>query len=183
MVINNDATFTWWKTKYVIIPFLLLLGQANHTGGIMVSVLASSVVDRGFQPRTGQTKDYKIGICCFSAKHAALRRKSKDWLVRNQNNVTEWSDMSIRRLLFQWASTIKIILSIWYPQNAWVFGWQHVFQQTAGIPLGTNCISLLPCLFLCSHEADFMRGPFKKKEARLVLSFHFLLNRWCPFDE
>jgi hypothetical protein len=46
----------------------------------MVSVLASSVVDRGFEPRLGQTKDYKIGICCFSAKHVALRRKSKDWL-------------------------------------------------------------------------------------------------------
>ena len=38
--------------------------------------------------------DYKIGTCCFSAKHAALRRKSKDWLVRNQNNVSEWNDMS-----------------------------------------------------------------------------------------
>ena len=37
----------------------------------MVSVLASSVVDRGFEPRTVQAKDYKIGICCFSAKHAA----------------------------------------------------------------------------------------------------------------
>jgi hypothetical protein len=24
------------------------------------------------------TKDYKIDICCFSARHAALRRKSKD---------------------------------------------------------------------------------------------------------
>ena len=59
----------------------------------MVSVLTSSVVDRGFKPRSGQTKDYKIGICCFSAKHAALRRKSKDWLTRNQNNVSEWSDM------------------------------------------------------------------------------------------
>jgi len=35
----------------------------------------------------GQTKDYKIGICCFSAKHAALRRKSKDWLAQNQKNV------------------------------------------------------------------------------------------------
>jgi hypothetical protein len=46
--------------------------------GIMVSVLASSAVDSGFQPRSGQTKDYKIGICCFSAKHAALRRKSKE---------------------------------------------------------------------------------------------------------
>jgi hypothetical protein len=54
----------------------------------MVSVLASSVVD-------------KIGICCFYAKHAALRRKSKDWLARNQNNVSEWSDMSIRGMLFQ----------------------------------------------------------------------------------
>ena len=64
----------------------------------MVSVLASSVVDCGFEPRSGQTKDYKIGICCFSAKHAALRRKSKDW---NQNNESEWSDMSTRGLLFQ----------------------------------------------------------------------------------
>jgi hypothetical protein len=58
------------------------------------------------------TKDYEIGICCFSAKHAALRRKSKDWLARNQNIVSEWSDMSTRRLLFQWASTIKIQLSM-----------------------------------------------------------------------
>ena len=41
----------------------------------------------------GQTKDYKIGICCFYAKLAALRRKSKDWLARNQNNVSEWSDI------------------------------------------------------------------------------------------
>jgi hypothetical protein len=67
----------------------------------MVSMLASSAVDRGFEPWLGQTKDYKIGICCFSAKHAALRRKSKDWLTQNQNNVSEWSDMSTRRLLFQ----------------------------------------------------------------------------------
>ena len=55
----------------------------------MVSVLGSSVVDRGFEPRSGQTKDDKIGICCFSAKHAALRRKSKDWLSRNRDNVSE----------------------------------------------------------------------------------------------
>jgi hypothetical protein len=47
------------------------------------------------------TGDYKIGICCFSAKHAALRRKSKDWLAQNQNNVSEWSDMSTRGTLFQ----------------------------------------------------------------------------------
>ena len=70
-------------------------------------MLASSVVDRGFETRSGQTKDYTIAICCFSAKHAALRSKSKVWFARNQNNVSEWSDMSIRGL-FQCASTIKI---------------------------------------------------------------------------
>ena len=67
----------------------------------MVSVLASDAVDRGFESRSGQTNNYKIGMSCFSAKHAALRRKSKDWSARNQNNVSEWSDMSTRGLLFQ----------------------------------------------------------------------------------
>ena len=67
----------------------------------MVSVLALSAVDRGFELLSGETKNYKIGICCFFAKHAALRRKSKDWLARNRNNVSEWSDMSTRGLLFQ----------------------------------------------------------------------------------
>ena len=67
----------------------------NCIGGVMVSMLALSVVDHGFKRRSGQTKDYQIGICCFSANHAALRRKSKDWTARNQDNV------SIRGLLIQ----------------------------------------------------------------------------------
>ena len=54
----------------------------------MVSVLTSSVVNRGFESQAGQTKDYKIGSCCFSAKHTAYRRKSNDWLARNQDNVS-----------------------------------------------------------------------------------------------
>ena len=58
----------------------------------MVSVLGSRAVDRGFEPRSVQTKDYQLSICCFSVKQAALRRKSKDWLARNQNNVSEWGD-------------------------------------------------------------------------------------------
>jgi hypothetical protein len=56
--------------------------------------------------QSDQTKNYKIDIYCFSAKHAALRSKSKDWLLRNQN-VSDSSDMSTCGLLFQWASTIK----------------------------------------------------------------------------
>jgi hypothetical protein len=67
----------------------------------MVRVLASSALDHGFKSRSGQTKDYKIGICCFSTKHSALRKKSKDWLAQNQDNVSEWGDMSIHGMLFQ----------------------------------------------------------------------------------
>jgi len=47
----------------------------------MVSVHASSVIDRELESRSGQSKDYEIGIWCFSAKQAVLRRKSKTgWL-------------------------------------------------------------------------------------------------------
>ena len=58
-------------------------------GSVMVSILTSSAVDRGFKPQSGY-RDYKICIFCFSAKQAALR--SKDWLARNQDNVYEWRD-------------------------------------------------------------------------------------------
>jgi len=30
---------------------------------VIVSVLGQSLVDRGFKPQAGQTKDYKIVIC------------------------------------------------------------------------------------------------------------------------
>jgi hypothetical protein len=31
--------------------------------------IESCMVDRGFEPRSGQIKDYQIGICCFSKKN------------------------------------------------------------------------------------------------------------------
>ena len=67
-----------FKSVFHITGWYICQHQYNHIGDVMVSVLASSAVDRGFEPRSVQTKDYKIGICCFSAKNAALRRKSKD---------------------------------------------------------------------------------------------------------
>jgi hypothetical protein len=36
----------------------IIFHSFNRIGGVMVSVLESSVVDRGFEPRVGQTKDY-----------------------------------------------------------------------------------------------------------------------------
>ena len=52
----------------LITPLVSLLFLLNRIGDVMVSVLASSAVDCGFEPRSGQTKEYKNIICCFSAK-------------------------------------------------------------------------------------------------------------------
>ena len=46
-----------------------------------------------------------IGIRCFYAEHAALRSKNKNWLARNQNNVSEWNDVSTCGLFCQCART------------------------------------------------------------------------------
>jgi hypothetical protein len=53
----------------------------------MVGMLASNAVDHGFKPWSGQTKDYKIGICYFCTKHADLKTKSTDELAVNQDTV------------------------------------------------------------------------------------------------
>ena len=49
----------------------------------------------------------------------------------------------------------------------------RVFQQTVGIPMGTNCAPLLADLFLYSYEADFIQGLLKKNEKKLSQSFNF----------
>ena len=49
----------------------------------------------------------------------------------------------------------------------------RVFQQTVGIPMGTNCVPLLADLFLYSYEANFIQGHLKKNEKKLARSFNF----------
>ena len=72
----------------------------------MVSVLAPNAVDRRFERRSDQTKDYKNWYMLIFDKHLSIKSKSKDVLALNKDNVSEWSDMFSRSLL-QWASTIN----------------------------------------------------------------------------
>jgi hypothetical protein len=48
----------------------------------------------------------------------------------------------------------------------------RVFQQTIGIPMGTNCASLLADLFLHDYQADFLQGLLKNKERKLSQTFN-----------
>ena len=74
-----------------------------ENGGVMVNVLASRSAGRRFQSRSSQTNGYKIGICCFSTKHTALKIKDNDRLARNHDNLSEWSGATClpHGLLFQ----------------------------------------------------------------------------------
>jgi hypothetical protein len=59
------------------------------------------VLDHGFDLRSAKPKTIKVktGICCLSSNHAALMRMSKDWVVLNQDNMSEWRDVSTQRLV------------------------------------------------------------------------------------
>ena len=50
----------------------------NHIDNVLVSIFLLCAVDHRYKCWFSQTKVYEIGICCFSAKHAVLRSKSKD---------------------------------------------------------------------------------------------------------
>ena len=57
-----------FRTSYMLFVYYKC---ANCIGGVMVSVLTASAVYHGSESWPGQTKDYTIGICSYSAKHAA----------------------------------------------------------------------------------------------------------------
>jgi hypothetical protein len=100
----------YWRNIYILqnrLPKCFHFQFLDRIGVVMVSVLVSNAVDRGLR-----TKEYRSCIYRFSVEHSSLRSKSKDWLAQNQNNVSEWSDMSTRRLSFQWARAIKVQPSV-----------------------------------------------------------------------
>ena len=49
----------------------------------------------------------------------------------------------------------------------------RIFQQTIGIPMGTNCAPLLADLFLYSYEAKFVQSLLKAGKKHLAPQFHF----------
>ena len=48
-----------------------------------------------------------------------------------------------------------------------------VFQQIIGIPMGTNCASLLADIFMYSYEAEFIQSVLSTGRKRLASQFNF----------
>ena len=49
----------------------------------------------------------------------------------------------------------------------------RIFQQTIGIPMGTNCTPLLADLFLYSYKAEFIQSLLKAGKKHLAQQFNF----------
>ena len=136
------------------------------------------------KPWSSQTKDYKIGICCFSCKHVALRRKSKDRLAWNQDNVSEWEDMSICGLLFQWASTINPTKCVGLVQRGphhdliedyvvlamiWLKHCRFGFKQKSLKPRKslTNIKTMYSCIYISTNILLYASSPWKLTPSKI----------------
>ena len=52
----------------------------------------------------------------------------------------------------------------------------QAFQQSIGIPMGTNCAPLLADLFLYSYESEFMQNLQKYGTKKQCISFNFTFH-------
>jgi hypothetical protein len=66
---------------------------------------------------------------------------------------------------------IKEILGF-LSDNSFVVVGNQMFQQTVGIPMGTNCAPLFADLFLYSYEADFIQKLLYEKNKPLAVAFN-----------
>ena len=75
---DDNILFDW--TDREVIWFLYIVTNHTEPHDVMISVLGSCEL-------RSLSSHAKFSICCFSGKHAALRRNSKDWLTLNLDNM------------------------------------------------------------------------------------------------
>ena len=61
--------------------------------------------------------------------------------------------------------------------NIFVSFVRKVFQQTVGIPMGTNCAPLLSNIFLYSYEAEFIQYMLSTGKKQLASQFNLTYKR------
>ena len=104
---------------------------------------------------------------CFFHKNGNRRykylvfNKSQIYFVQEQTKATEkYTEKEIIKMMEFLVDNIFV-----------EFGGQ-IFQQTIGIPMGTNCAPLLADLFLYSYEAEFMQEQLRKGNKNLASKFN-----------
>ena len=80
-------------------------------GVLIVSMLAFSAVDHGFEYGSGQIIDYKIDICYFLTKQAALRRY-EERLVSYTIGIRKLHPSAETQLSYPWTCLILLHMHV-----------------------------------------------------------------------
>ena len=91
--------------------------------------------------------------------HYAAIGRDKSYLVKSHSNSNNKNKDEIIHML-----------DFFFKDNIFVLVGRRVFQQTIGIPMGTNCAPLLTDLFLHAPEADCHQGLLTNKDRKLARS-------------
>ena len=93
-------------------------------------------------------------------KYLVLNRDSGYFVKHHTDSKQKYTEDTINKMLEFLIDNIFV-----------VFG-NIIFQQTIGIPMGTNCAPLLADLFLYSYEAEFMQNLVKSGQKTVAKSFN-----------
>ena len=114
-----------------------------------------------------KTRLFDIIDSCFFNKNGKRKYSylvishSKTYFVKHHSDSThKYSEVEIKNMLEFLIDNIFV-----------VFG-DQVFQQSVGIPMGTNCAPLLADLFLYSYEAEFIQKLLREKKKSLAVTFN-----------
>ena len=110
-VVCSSSIYGFWLPPFGIFKLFLLLYHI-HTYSYILCFFSISISWKIYSPCRVKPKTIKLDFCCFFTKHAVIRSKRKGWLARNRDNMPEWSDLSTRWLLCQWASNVKILIDV-----------------------------------------------------------------------
>ena len=98
-------------------------------------------------------------------------RRYKYLIINEHNNssyfVREYSNSNNKYTESDIISMINFLID-----NIYVEFGGHIFRQTIGIPMGTNCAPLLADLFLYSYEAGFIQELLTNKKKHIAQKFN-----------
>ena len=142
------GTVSSFRQKYKIFRFLTLYTTIPHD---KLKSKLKEIINQCFFHKNGNRR-FQFVVIGY-----------KDtYFVRDQSDAPQkYSDLDVIKMLEYLIDNIFV-----------EFG-GRIFQQTIGIPMGTNCAPLLADLFLYSYEAEFVQCLLKADKKHLAQQFNF----------
>ena len=102
-------------------------------------------------------------------KYLVLGHEETYFVKEHSDSINKYSEDDIIKMLEFLVDNIFVVFA------------GKVFQQTVGIPMGTNCAPLLADIFLYSYEADFIQSLLStgKETFSISVQSHLQVHRWC----